>query len=303
MKYLSPKNDMVFKKIFGQHPDLLKSFLNAVLPLSDDQKIETLEYLPVEQIPDIPILKRTIVDVKCRDRMGRIFVVEMQMAWTEFFMQRLLFGAAQAYVKQLEPGKTYNLLHPVYGLGILDAVFDKQSDEWYHHYGLVKLNNPQQEIIRGLTLVFVELPKFVPTSMHDKRLQVLWFRFMREINEKTRKADPELEAVPEIAKALHLAEQASFSLGELQAYEDYWNVISTERTFHEERFEQGIEKGIEEGIERGIEKGIEKGIEQGIQQGIRQEKKDIARAMKAAHVSDHKISKFTSLSLEEIKNL
>ncbi len=32
-RYLDPKADVVFKKIFGQHPDLLKSFLNAVLPL------------------------------------------------------------------------------------------------------------------------------------------------------------------------------------------------------------------------------------------------------------------------------
>jgi hypothetical protein len=26
----SPKNDLVFKKIFGHHPELLKSFLNAL---------------------------------------------------------------------------------------------------------------------------------------------------------------------------------------------------------------------------------------------------------------------------------
>jgi hypothetical protein len=36
MKYLDPKNDLTFKKIFGQHPHLLKSFLNAMLPLPGD---------------------------------------------------------------------------------------------------------------------------------------------------------------------------------------------------------------------------------------------------------------------------
>ena len=32
MRYLDPKNDLAFKKVFGQHPHLLKSFLNALLP-------------------------------------------------------------------------------------------------------------------------------------------------------------------------------------------------------------------------------------------------------------------------------
>jgi hypothetical protein len=33
VRYLDPKNDLTFKKVFGQHPHLLKSFLNALLPL------------------------------------------------------------------------------------------------------------------------------------------------------------------------------------------------------------------------------------------------------------------------------
>ena len=34
-RYLDPKTDIVFKKIFGRHPHLLKSFFNAVLPLPE----------------------------------------------------------------------------------------------------------------------------------------------------------------------------------------------------------------------------------------------------------------------------
>ena len=120
-KYLDPKSEVVFKKIFGQHPHLLKSFLNAVLPLPDNGLIVELEYLPSEQIPSIPIFKRTIADVKCKDSQGKIFIVEMQIEWTDSFMQRLLFGAAQAYVKQLTVGEAYHLLNPVYGLGLINS--------------------------------------------------------------------------------------------------------------------------------------------------------------------------------------
>jgi hypothetical protein len=36
--YLDPKNDLPFKKIFGEHPDLLKSFLNALMSTENKQK-------------------------------------------------------------------------------------------------------------------------------------------------------------------------------------------------------------------------------------------------------------------------
>ncbi len=66
-RYLDPKNDIVFKKIFSQH-EILRSFLNAVLPLPDDGLIVSLEYLPSERIPIIPVFK-FIMDVKCTDQL------------------------------------------------------------------------------------------------------------------------------------------------------------------------------------------------------------------------------------------
>ncbi len=77
MRYLDPKNDLTFKRVFGEHLHLLKSFLNALLPLSSP--IESLEYLPAELVPEIPIFKNSIVDVRCMDLTGKQFIVEMQM--------------------------------------------------------------------------------------------------------------------------------------------------------------------------------------------------------------------------------
>ena len=102
-RFLDPKTDVVFKKIFGNNIDLIKSFLNSILPLSEP--IDSLEYLTPEQSPRIPTMKNTIVDVKCRDKFGRIFIVEMQMQWSDSFTKRLLFGASRAYVQQLMAGE------------------------------------------------------------------------------------------------------------------------------------------------------------------------------------------------------
>ena len=52
MKYLDPKADLTFKKIFGEHKDLLISLLNALLPLKEDEQIESVEYLSPELVPD-----------------------------------------------------------------------------------------------------------------------------------------------------------------------------------------------------------------------------------------------------------
>ncbi len=73
-KLLDPKADVVFKKIFGQNKDLVKSFLNSLLPLPEDGLIESLEYLPSEQIPLTPLKKYSIVDVRCIDQKGRQFI-------------------------------------------------------------------------------------------------------------------------------------------------------------------------------------------------------------------------------------
>ena len=49
MKYLDPKADLTFKRVFGEHPDLVMSLLNALLPISVGQEITDIEYLPAEK--------------------------------------------------------------------------------------------------------------------------------------------------------------------------------------------------------------------------------------------------------------
>jgi predicted transposase/invertase (TIGR01784 family) len=154
-KYLDPKADVVFKKIFGEHPHLLKSFLNAILPLPQDGLIVDLEYLSPEHVPSIPTFKRTIVDVKCRDQQGRLFIVEMQVEWVTGFKQRMLFNASSAYVRQLGKREKYESLCPVYGLGLLNDIFDQENEAWYHHYQFVNVINPKCKL-EGLELQRVD---------------------------------------------------------------------------------------------------------------------------------------------------
>ena len=253
-RYLDPKSDLVFKKIFGGHPVLLKSFLNAVLPLPTDCFIEDLEYLSSENIPEIPEFKHSVVDVRCFDQEGRHFIVEMQMSWSKHFMQRLLFNTASVYVRQLKATENFKELNPVYGLAIVAASFSKET-ECLHHYQLRHTKN-MDKTIDGIQLVLLELPKFKPKTINEKKLTVLWLRFLTEIDSQTETVDQELLEVPEIKAALALTEESAYTAKELEAYERNWDAIRSEKTLMEDKWEEGLEKGREEGREEGVQVGL-----------------------------------------------
>ena len=78
MRYLDPKNDIAFKKIFGTHKDLCISLLNALLPLGDNHEIKDLEYVDSAVLPDTPLKKNSIVDVRCKDIEGREFLFDVE---------------------------------------------------------------------------------------------------------------------------------------------------------------------------------------------------------------------------------
>ena len=250
-KYLDPRIDLTFKKVFGENEDLLMSLLNALLPLPEGDEIESIEYLPTELVPETPLKKDTIVDVRCRDNRGRQFIVEMQMIWTPAFMQRVLFNASKAYVRQSDKGGRYEDLQPVYSLNLVNDVFmPDMPDVHYHLYKMVH-DADSKKVIEGLQLIFVELPKFKPTTLSEKRMYVLWLRFLTEINESTVTAPEELAEQPQISKAMSIVEKSAYTDEQLDGYDRYRDIIWRERTLVSDSHKEGVEEGIEIGIEKG----------------------------------------------------
>jgi predicted transposase/invertase (TIGR01784 family) len=201
--YLDPKNDLLFRRIFGEH-DLLKSFLNALMPLEEGQQIESLEYLPAEQVPNNPLKKNSIVDVRCKDNRGRQFVVQVQMLWSASFTDRMLFNALKAYVRRSDRNEE------CYLLAIFNETFDKQSPEFYHHYRITNDKNIN-EVIKGLEFVLVELPKFEPEKWADRRVAALWLRFLKEVGEDHPDILNDLKENAEICQALDMCEEGALS--------------------------------------------------------------------------------------------
>jgi len=294
MNYLDPKNDLTFKKVFGQHPHLLTSFLNAILPLPEGSFIESLEYLPVELAPENPLQKHSIVDVRCKDNRGRQFIVEMQMHWTTGFMQRVLFNASKAYVRQLGKSFKFKSLQPVYALSLLNENFQPDKPEYYHHYQIVNIEDTGQQI-EGLEFVFVELPKFKARNLTEKKLQVLWLRFLTEIDESTIDTPGDLLENTEISEALENLKTSAFTQAELDAYDKYWDNIRVELTLQSESYDKGHVEGKVEGREEGRAEGIiagrEKGLIEIVRNGIR------------SGLPNEIIQAMTKLGLEDIEQI
>jgi predicted transposase/invertase (TIGR01784 family) len=263
-RYLDPKNDLLFKRVFGEHPDLLISFLNAVMPFEKKQYIKSLEYLLPELVPSNPMKKNSIVDVRCKDNYERQFIVEMQMCWSKSFSNRMVFNASKAYVRQLDIREEYDFLHPVYGLGIIDDVFDNKTDEYYHHYKSINCTN-SDEIIEGLKYVMIELPKFKPSTMTEKKMTILWLRFLNEVEENKNTVPQDLLANKYIRKAIELCEEGALTPAELYEYDKYWDIVRTEKSALKDATTKGEEKGHKKGLVEGLEKGRKEGLAEGIE--------------------------------------
>ncbi len=221
----------------------------------------------------------------CEGLKGKFLWATYQMEWVNGFMQRMLFNAGRAYIKQLKKGEGYSSLYPVYALGILNSVFDPDA-AWYHHYKIVNIENTEKQL-KGLEFVFVELPKFKPGTREEKKLAILWLRFLSELNEQTQTVSPDLLEVPEINEACGLAEEAAYSKEELEVYWTYWDQVSTERTLMSGSRAEGKAEGLTEGEAKGE----------------RLAKVAIAKNLIAKGMSLDEIAVMTGLSLSEMATL
>ena len=134
---------------------------------------------------------------------------------------------------------------------------------------------------------FIELPKFTPHSIADKRMMVLWLRFLTEINSNTKEIPADLLNDPEIGKAVEELEISGFTDAELWAYDKFWDSVSVERTLIDDSYQKGIEKGRVEGMEKGMN----------------QRSLEIAKKMLANGMDDASVMDMTGLTAEEIKLL
>ena len=301
-RYLDPKADLTFKKVFGEHPDLVISLLNALLPLKKGEEIQSVEYLTPFHAPDNLFFNENVVNVKCTNNNGSHFFVQIQTFWAPSFSLHVKPNSSKAYISKLGKRIGMNYQEPVFSLNLVREIVDADVDNYYHFYDIVQ-DDLTERIIDNFHLVFVELPKFTPHTMNEKKMQVLWLRYLTEIDGYMETVPQELLDNPEINKAMEVVEESAFSPEQLLGYDKFWDIIRTETTLYNSGVRQGREEGEAIGLEKGREEGRAEGREEGREEGRAETVMAIARRMKSKGSSFADIQELTGLSEEEIRGL
>ncbi len=297
-RYLDPKADLTFKRVFGEHPDLVISLLNALLPLKKGEEIQSVEYLTPFHAPDNLFFNENVVNVKCTNNNGSHFFVQIQTFWAPLFSLHVKPNSSKAYISKLGKRIGMNYQEPVFSLNLVREIVDADVDNYYHFYDIVQ-DDLTERIIDNFHLVFVELPKFTPHTMNEKKMQVLWLRYLTEIDGYMETVPQELLDIPEINKAMEVVEESAYTPEQLLGYDKFWDIIRTENTL----YSSGVRQGLEKGMEQGLEKGREVGRLEGRKEGQKDEKIANARKMKSYGLALEMISDITGLTIDEMRDL
>ena len=221
-KFLDPKNDIAFKKIFGseKNKDILIHFLNDILGFKGNQQIQSVEFLSPIQDPEIAAKKQSIVDVLCQDAKGIKYVVEIQVATTKGFEKRAQYYAAKAYSQQADKGNKYYMLKEIIFIAIADCLIFPNKVGYKSDHIILDRNNYDHDL-KDFSFTFIELPKF--TKKEPAELETIiekWCYFFKYANETPIEDLEEIIGSDKIIKrAYEELDQFYWSENELNLYE------------------------------------------------------------------------------------
>ena len=291
MKFVDPKTDIAFKKIFGNdaHKEILQDFLNEILIL--ESPIASLEILNPYQVPKLYDLKVTSLDIKAKDQLEREFIIEMQVAKEDWFLQRAMYYSAKSYGQQLKISGNYQELHPVIFLGILN--FQAFEHDRYFTRHIIVDTESHEHHLKDLEFNFVELKKFTKSEDELETTADKWLYFLKQA--KTLDHVPINTDSPTLQIAYQIAEQHQWSRDELEIYE-----AQEMEANRRHNVEQTVWR---EGLKEGLEKGIAEGLEKGKLEGEKVKALEIAKNLLTTGLDIETIAKTTGLNHLEIENL
>lgn len=219
MRFISPKTDFAFKKIFGSSDskEILISFLNALL-YAGESKIQDLEIIDPYSSGTAVGLKDTYLDVKAQLDTHEIVIIEMQVLSVSAFDKRVVYNAAKTYATQLKSGEGYFKLKPVIALTITDFIMFDRHDRVISKYRFKDLEDSIEYRTHELELVFVELPKFKKNLDQLEQLADKWIYFVKNAPDLEIIPEP-MQVVPELNKAMNIANRANLAVKDLEDLE------------------------------------------------------------------------------------
>ena len=268
-----PKNDFVFKKIFGQNKELLKSLLQSILT---DMKIEVIDVVE-EAIVEKDLLenKDMRLDILATLEDGTKVDIEMQVKNYYNTVERSFAYLSGEMHKAIKRKQEYAIVSKVVGIWITDYdVFEKENEP-YHEKIYLTRNNSKKKATDKIEMHYIQLPKF---KRKCKRIETLLEKWLTFINHEN------LEEIKMINDE---------KIKEAQEKLEY--LSSDEAT---RRLAQMREQGI---LDRKLALGG--AYMQGKTEGEKNKQIEIAKEMIKEGIEIEKVIKIIKLTKEEIENL
>ncbi len=299
-KYINPFTDYGFKKIFGdeENTELLRSLINDILGLENEDRVKTIIFKNGELLPDSPMDRKAIFDLYCEDEKGSNFIVELQKVHQEHFQSRALYYTTFPIQEQAIRGTWDFSLTPIYFIGLLNFEVDKFRDsEEYLHHGKITDIKTKEIMYDNLNMIYVEIPK-LKKEKEELNTHLEWWLYVFQNLSRLQEIPKALKG-DVIEGAFEKAEFINLPKGEQDKYHKnlkvYRDLVNSFDTAHKE--------GKVEGEEIGLKKGIKQGIEQGIEQGSEKKAIEIAKNSLTKGIDIETIALITGLTIEEIKKL
>ncbi|MCC3424749.1 MAG: Rpn family recombination-promoting nuclease/putative transposase [Microcoleus sp. PH2017_01_SCD_O_A] len=247
MRFINPKIDFAFKRIFGsnQNTDILISFLNALL-YDGEAIVESLEIIDPSLVPPIVGLKNSYLDVKARLNDGTFVIIEMQVLNVQAFSKRVLYNAAKTYALQLTMGELYRQLRPVIALTITDFKMFDDSQDVISHFIFKERTRLSDYPDNQMELVFVELPKFQKELEELKTIADKWIYFIKTTG-SLNEVPQAMATVPQIQRAFEIANQVSLTREEFDMLQEQEFLIQDQEGSVALSREEGREEGKKQG--------------------------------------------------------
>lgn len=165
-KFADPLSDAGFKAVLGaaENMDILKRLLNLVLP--EDRQIEEIESLNDREIDGLtPSSRYSRIDLRCRDKEGRDFVIEMQRRMHDFFFQRCVWYGSNVYGHDLVAQDDFDCLKPVFVVAFLEGKLPHKDESKWNSTNFISCyrmteKNTGEVAPDTIMCIFVELGRF-----------------------------------------------------------------------------------------------------------------------------------------------
>jgi predicted transposase/invertase (TIGR01784 family) len=269
---LSPKNDFVFRKIFGENTPVLTDFLKAVLDLPDDEYhgLEVLDpNLRADNIGD----KYCILDIRLHTKSKDVIDIEIQVKRQEFIWKRIQFYTSKMLVEQAKSGDRYEILPHVISILITDFVLMKENGVFHNRFRLCD-EKTKARFPDSMEINVLEIPK---VRENDGSQLSNWLRFFAATTEEDFMALSQTS--PAIAEAWGVIKHLSA--------DESARMIAESREKARMDMEAYRETGRREGLREGEQKG----------------KLEVARNLLQEKLPVELVVKSTGLSLEKVKQL